>query len=96
MAGAADAAQMMASILEGKGTGMPPHGGAISKEQAGDPVAYAGSFASFQRGGKPGPLAQARPSLTTFEDRFRQLQQQQEELGRKFRELSQVSQDRAP
>ncbi len=88
--------QMMASILEGKGTGMPPHGGAISEEQAGDLVAYAGSFTSVPRGGKPGQLAQARPSLTSFDERFRHLQEQQDELRRKFREVSQVSPDRAP
>jgi mono/diheme cytochrome c family protein len=73
--------QLLAGILEGAGTQMPAFRGTISAEQAQDLVAYIRAFGPTLAK----PVAD-RPS--DFDKRFRQLQEQLEELQRQFRELS--------
>ena len=82
-------AQLMASILDGKGSDMPPQRGNISEEQARGLVAYVRGFAPTRE--KPGQGEQAGRAMASFDERYRRLQEQQEELRRQFRELSQVS-----
>jgi mono/diheme cytochrome c family protein/uncharacterized membrane protein len=55
-------AQLLASILDGKGSEMPPHRGKISEEQARGLVAYVRSFAPAT--GKSGQEEQERPDST--------------------------------
>jgi len=82
-------AQLMASILDGKGSEMPPQRGNISEEQARGLVAHVRGFAPSRE--KPGRGDQAGHAMASFVERYRRLQEQQEELRRQFRELSQVS-----
>ncbi len=82
-------ARLMASILDGKGSDMPPQGGKISEEQARGLVAHVRGFAPTRE--KPGRGEQAGRAMASFDERFRRLQEQQDELRRQFRELSQVS-----
>ena len=79
----------MASILDGKGSDMPPQRGNISEEQARGLVAHVRGFAPTRE--KPGQGEQAGRAMASFDERYRLLQEQQEELRRQFRELSQVS-----
>ena len=82
-------ARLMASILDGKGSDMPPQRGNISEEQARGLVAHVRGFAPTRE--KPGQGEQAGRAMASFDERYRRLQEQQEELRRQFRELSQVS-----
>ena len=82
-------AQLMASILDGKGSDMPPQRGNISEEQARGLVAHVRGFAPTRE--KPGQGEQAGRAMASFDERYRRLQEEQEELRRQFRELSQVS-----
>src|SRR5271157_1272426 len=81
--------QLMSSILDGKGSGMPPQGGNISEEQVRGLVAHVRGFAPTRE--KPGQGEQAGSAMASFDERFRLLQEQQDELRRQFRELSQAS-----
>jgi cytochrome c6 len=75
-------AQLRASILEGKGSGMPAYRGKVSEQQAQDLVAYVRAFgavpAAKRAGGPP----------SDFEKRFRELNGQLEEIQKQFRALS--------
>jgi mono/diheme cytochrome c family protein len=74
-------AQLVASLLSGKGTGMPAFGNKLRREQARDLVAYVRAFAP----------AQGRPAGTApddFDARFRELADEVEALGRQIRALS--------
>jgi mono/diheme cytochrome c family protein len=75
-------AELEASVLEGKGTLMPAFRGKIGDDHARDLIAYVRSF---------GPSQPRRPrsAATTgsFEARYRQLQQQWDELDRQLRTL---------
>ena len=82
-------ARLMASILDGKGSDMPPQSGNISEEQARGLVAHVRGFAPTRE--KPGQGEQAGRAMASFDERYRRLQEEQEELRRQFRELSQVS-----
>ena len=82
-------ARLMASILDGKGSEMPPQRGNISEEQARGLVAHVRGFAPTRE--KPGQGEQAGSAMASFDERYRRLQEQQEELRRQYRELSQVS-----
>ena len=82
-------AQLMASILDGKGSDMPPQRGKISEEQARGLAAHVRGFAPTRE--KPGQGEQAGRAMASFAERYRRLQEQQEELRRQYRELSQVS-----
>ena len=81
--------QLMSSILDGKGSDMPPQGGNISEQQVRGLVAYVRGFAPTRE--KPGQGEQAGRAMASFDERFRLLQVQQDELRRQFRELSQAS-----
>jgi mono/diheme cytochrome c family protein/uncharacterized membrane protein len=82
-------AQLLASVLEGKGLEMPSFRGKIRKEQARGLVAYVRAFAPTT--GKTGKKEQEGPAAASFEEGYRRLQEQQNELRRQFHELSKVS-----
>lgn len=74
--------QLAAGTLDGKGVLMPAFRGRVSSEQAQDLVAYIRSFGPPQVGKKEEPASD-------FEKRFRQLQEQWEELDKQLKEASQ-------
>jgi hypothetical protein len=68
--------QLIVSVLEGKGTDMPPFRDKVAREQARDLVAFVRRFA-------PGTTAQpAAAAPDDFETRFRQLLEEFEGLRR--------------
>jgi mono/diheme cytochrome c family protein len=69
--------QMVVSILEGRGTGMPAFRGRLSREQARELAAFIRSF------GPPTIRAARRSSDDDFEGRFQQLVAEIEELRRR-------------
>jgi ubiquinol-cytochrome c reductase cytochrome b subunit len=73
--------RLAASILDGKGTLMPAFRGRVSEDQARDLAAYVRAF---------GPARPAAPEAPAddFEKRFRELQDQWNELDRQLKELS--------
>jgi mono/diheme cytochrome c family protein len=75
------APQLVASILDGKGTSMPAFRGRVSEEQSQALVANVRAF------GPPPPPETAAPA-DDFEKRFREVQLQWYELQRQLRELS--------
>jgi ubiquinol-cytochrome c reductase cytochrome b subunit len=79
---AADDSRLAAGILDGKGTLMPAFRGRITDEGAQDLVAYVRAFGPA-RGVTP-----ARPPASDFEVRFRELQEQWNELHRQFEKAS--------
>ena len=72
--------QLVVSILDGKGTLMPSFRGRVTDEQAGDLAAYVRAFG-------PARPATAEGPATDFEQRFRELQSQWNELEKQLREL---------
>ena len=74
-------AQLVASIVNGRGEDMPPFDDRLSAEQAGDLLVYVRHF---------GPPNVGRTEMPSgdFETRFRQLQQQWEQLNRQIQQLS--------
>jgi mono/diheme cytochrome c family protein len=73
--------QLMVSVLEGKGTGMPAFRDKVSRDQARDLVAFVRAFDPTREqseGTTPDP----------FEARFRELEREIEALREKFRALS--------
>ncbi|OAI47698.1 hypothetical protein AYO44_09045 [Planctomycetaceae bacterium SCGC AG-212-F19] len=73
--------QMAASILDGKGTLMPAFRGRVTAEQAQDLVAYVRAFG-------PARPQVAEPPATDFDQRFRELQHQWNELEKQLQELA--------
>ncbi len=73
-------AQLSLSILEGKGTLMPAWRGRVSPVQAGELIAFIRTFG-------PPDLALNESSQGSFEERFRQLQKQWQELDRQAQAL---------
>jgi mono/diheme cytochrome c family protein len=73
-------AQIAVSILEGKGTLMPSFRGRLNESDAQDLTAYVRAFG-------PVRAQSARPETGDFEKRFRQLQEQWDELQKQLREL---------
>jgi hypothetical protein len=76
-----ESAQLSVSILEGKGTLMPPWHGKVSPEQARDLVAYVRNFG-------PADLLAAQAPLSEFGQRNRNLKKQWDELDQQSRSLS--------
>ena len=74
-------AQLLVSILDGKGTAMPAFRDKVPREQARDLVAYVRTFA-------PGAAAAAVPSNDEFESRFNALAREFDELARQIRAIS--------
>jgi mono/diheme cytochrome c family protein len=73
--------QLVVSILDGKGTEMPPFRGKLPREQARELVA-------FIRGFSPTPAKPSRTPADDFEARFRKLEKELEDLRRQSRVLS--------
>jgi ubiquinol-cytochrome c reductase cytochrome b subunit len=73
--------QLVVTILDGKGTLMPSFRGRVSDEPARDLAAYVRAF---------GPVRAAEPEAAAgdFEQRFRELQDQWNELQRQLQDLS--------
>lgn len=80
-------AQLLASILEGKGDDMPAFARKIKEDQARDLVSHIRAFAPTK--GKSKKEKQQKPDSSDFEDRFARLQREMDELLRQSRELSQ-------
>jgi mono/diheme cytochrome c family protein len=74
--------QLVVSVLDGKGSGMPPFRDKLSREQVRGLVAFIRSL------GPSRPAPAARPSSDDFEARFQQLLAEFEDLRRKSRALS--------
>jgi mono/diheme cytochrome c family protein len=74
--------KLMISILEGRGTRMPPFQGRISETQAGELVAFLRSLSGS-------PTAARIDSQGDFEQRFQQLMEQMNDLKRQYRALPQ-------
>jgi hypothetical protein len=72
-------AQLVVSILDGKGALMPPFRGRITEGQARDLAGYVRAFGPLQ-------AAPAAPPAGDFEKRFRELQNQWQELQRQLKE----------
>jgi mono/diheme cytochrome c family protein len=72
--------QLVVSILDGKGTLMPSFRGRVTDDQARDLAAYVRAF------GPARPPTPEQPA-TDFEQRYRELQSQWDELERQLREL---------
>jgi mono/diheme cytochrome c family protein/uncharacterized membrane protein len=83
-------AQLVASILDGRGNEMPAFRGRINEGQARDLVALVRVFAPTM--GKPGPKKDAT-SAGGFEEEMRRLQKEMEELRRQFRQASEEALD---
>jgi mono/diheme cytochrome c family protein len=84
----------MASILDGKGQGMPPVRGKIGEEQARGLVAHVRSFASATA--HSAPRQPQDPDVGSFNERYLRLQQQMDELRRQYHELPPVALGGAP
>src|SRR5262249_9428495 len=79
-------AQLLASIPDGKGSDMPPFRRKVSAEQARGLVAYVRAFAPIK--GKSRKKEQEEDTPASFQERYRRLQEQLDELKRQYRELS--------
>jgi mono/diheme cytochrome c family protein len=73
-------AELLVSIMEGKGTLMPANNQRITQDQARDLVAFIRAFG-------PNRVTEAPVTDTQFERSFRQLQQQWDELERELQKL---------
>jgi mono/diheme cytochrome c family protein len=81
-------AQLLVSILDGKGTAMPPWRGKVSTQQARGLVAYVRAFAPTRGRSAQKKQTESRPG--SFEERYRRLEKQLEELKSQKRELTKV------
>ncbi len=79
--------QLLASILHGRGTDMPPFDDRLSQQQARDLVGYVRSLGPA--GGKGSKGSKEMPS--DFDIRFKQLQEQWEKLEKQVEELARPS-----
>jgi mono/diheme cytochrome c family protein len=85
--------RLAASILDGVGSDMPSHRGKVSDRQARGLVDHVRGFVpDFKASGKG---QQTGLAIASFHERIRRLQEQQDELHRQYRELSQVSRGEA-
>jgi mono/diheme cytochrome c family protein len=82
-------AELVVSILDGKGRRMPAFAGKLTEEQARDLVAFIRTF-------DPDPVRPAAGSASDFERRFRELQDQWDELQRQVEELVRSSHPTEP
>jgi mono/diheme cytochrome c family protein len=78
-------AQLLASILDGKGTRMPAFRGKVTDKEARDLVARVRAF------DPAAPAREADDQAADFDARFRRLQEELDDLKRQFRELSNPS-----
>jgi mono/diheme cytochrome c family protein/uncharacterized membrane protein len=80
-------AQLLTSIVDGKGKQMPPFGEKLSRDQARDLIAHIRAFSPTKQGpdGRRGPEGDP---LAQFDREFGRLQQQMDELKKQSRELS--------
>jgi mono/diheme cytochrome c family protein len=84
-------AQLIASILDGKGKEMPSFSGKVEEDQARSLVRQIRHFASNRRA--PGRAKEDRSSPGSFEEEFRRLQQELEELKRESGQVSKIRQE---
>jgi mono/diheme cytochrome c family protein len=80
--------RLMASILDGKGTGMPSFGRKLAREQARELVSYVRAFA-------PAAPRRAEPAADDFEARLAALRAEFEDVGRQIRALSPAASNRS-
>jgi mono/diheme cytochrome c family protein len=73
-------AELLASIMDGKGTLMPANNQRLTRDQARDLVAFIRAFG-------PNPVVEAAGEETQFEQEMRRLQQQWDELEREMKKL---------
>ncbi len=85
-------AKLLASILDGKGEDMPAFRRKLSEDQARELAALIRSFAPTKD--KPAPERLKAPG--GFEDEFRRLQKDLEELQREYRELTNTPKRSSP
>jgi mono/diheme cytochrome c family protein len=85
-------AQLLTSILEGKGDDMPAFARKIKEQQARDLVSQVRSFAPTKE--KPKQEKKQERGSSDFEERFSRLQKEMEELRRQSRELSEMIETR--
>jgi hypothetical protein len=74
-------AQLIAAILEGKGNRMPAFAGSLSRKEASGLAAHIRGFAALQNDRGPDE------SMSDFQARFRELQQDFERLRKEFQDL---------
>lgn len=79
----ANTSELVNSILDGKGTLMPAFRGRVNDEQARDLAAYIRAFG-------PAPAAPSEVPTTDFERRFRELQNQWNELQKQLQPFPQA------
>jgi mono/diheme cytochrome c family protein len=79
-------AQLLASVLDGKGTGMPSFRGRIKDQEANALVASVRAFGPTTRNLGKGKREQLNSA--DFDERYLQLEREMSELQRQFRELS--------
>jgi mono/diheme cytochrome c family protein len=72
--------QVISSILDGKGTLMPAFRGRVNEDQVNDLAAYIRAFG-------PAPSAASEAPASDFERRFRELQDQWNELQKQLESL---------
>jgi mono/diheme cytochrome c family protein len=93
-------AQLVVSILDGKGALMPSFRGKVDEPQARALVTHVRTFAPAARKSTPKrqqePQQPAEPTLDSLEDRLRALQQEFDELREQFRRLSDTSRSANP
>jgi mono/diheme cytochrome c family protein len=82
-------AELLVSILDGKGRRMPAFAGKVSEEQARDLVAFIRTF-------DPAPLRRQTAPADDFERRFHELQDQWDELQRQVEELVRLAHPTEP
>jgi len=83
--------QLLVSILDGKGTGMPSLAGKITKSEARDLLGYVRAFAPAPK--KAGHEQKKKSAADSFDDRYRALHKELAELQKQFRRLSEASAD---
>jgi mono/diheme cytochrome c family protein/uncharacterized membrane protein len=79
--------RLQASVLDGKGEGMPPFRGKLTADQARELVAQIRTFAPAK--GKSGPdTRRESTSPSGFDEEFRRLEEEMERLRKQFHEAS--------
>ncbi len=84
-------AQLLASILDGKGKEMPSWRAKISEDQARGLLVYVRALAPTTRKAEQGGQKESSPD--SFEERYRRLQEDLDELKKQFRKASEGSPD---
>jgi mono/diheme cytochrome c family protein len=84
----------LTSILEGKGTEMPPHGGKITKQQAGGLLAHVRAFARTTE--KPRDTEKTGAKLELFDQRMGRLEREMDSLQRQYHKLPPIAPSGTP